>query len=155
MAISWRHFEGLVKTRRRFTFLMEEPKYEDAESPTSPAVTLSSIIGSAEDAGIVRELPTDCEILRVRIHNINERVTRPTQIGTPKAAKLKYAKRMSPAGIPMFYGSSDPKTAFYEVFDRTKDSSVLGFLNLRIHSGFSTLQTCQRNRVYSAKRIIS
>ena len=46
-----------------------------------------------------------------------QEVPLPAGLGPPPRDKAKYPNRMSPSGIPMFYGAADKKTAIAETYD--------------------------------------
>jgi hypothetical protein len=57
------------------------------------------------------------KIFRTRIHQNTRSFTNANEMGTVPLEHAKYANRMSPAGIPMFYGAFDPETALLETVD--------------------------------------
>lgn len=67
------------------------------------------------DYDLIRELAQDTNIVRIRI--ADESFDNAEQIGTPPVEFARQSNRMSPAGIPMFYGAFDEETAFAETFE--------------------------------------
>lgn len=123
LSLSWEHFSEMVKTSRRYTFLMDEGKLEDLESPFAPARTLGEIVNVAEAAGLTKTLGPDLRVFRARLHAPEEEMNGVHSIGTPRPVHSKRANRMSPAGIPMFYGGSDEMTCLQEVLPKATDVS--------------------------------
>lgn len=113
---SWRAFESLVKRSRRYTFLVEDSVSPGDNAP-GPARLLRSILAHADDLGLIRTLGPSTDLLRARVHDAAKKISTCKAIGTPSARQARNPNRMSPAGIPMFYGASDRETAFAEVYD--------------------------------------
>jgi hypothetical protein len=63
------------------------------------------------------------EIFRAR-KNKAVAYTKPDELGPPKPEECIYANRMSPAGIPMFYGSFDIETCIAELGNTKGDYSI-------------------------------
>jgi hypothetical protein len=58
------------------------------------------------------------ELVRARQHRRNERFSKAADLGPPPRERASQS-RMSPAGIPMFYGSDTEQTAFIETVNLT------------------------------------
>ena len=67
------------------------------------------------DSGLVRELSTGTSLYRVRPHPADIAYTTADELGTPPR-EAAFSNRMSPAGIPHFYGAFEPETAIAEVW---------------------------------------
>lgn len=84
---------------------------------------------------LVKSLPVGIEIYRVIVHNSDKNPNDAKSLGTVPQDRAKYSNRMSPAGIPMFYGALDPETAFKETVDRVTEedevASIATFKTLR------------------------
>ena len=87
------------------------------------------------EINLVKPLPVGTELWRVRIHNLGETLNTALALGTVPRDKAIYSNRMSPAGIPMFYGALDPETALKETVDRTSENdevaSIATFISLK------------------------
>jgi hypothetical protein len=71
-------------------------------------------IGDAlRSGGLVRALP-DEPVYRVRTHKSQEHPRTAAELGAPGAHLIDKSSRMSPAGVPLFYGALDPATATAE-----------------------------------------
>lgn len=111
---SWQAFVELVKHRRRYTFFLETEPPSD-EWRYGPAQLFSHSVSLAEDLSMIREICPDDIVYRARMQPHGEEYTSVSSLGPPAAALARVANRMSPAGIPMFYGSFDETTAMMEV----------------------------------------
>ena len=84
---------------------------------------------------MTKALPIATELYRVRIHNEEESPDTASSLGTVPIDKAIYSNRMSPAGIPMFYGALDPDTALKETLNRIADTdkvaSIATFITLK------------------------
>jgi len=85
---------------------------------------MSNVISQLnEDINLIRIIDIGVKIFRARVHDIGKSLSTAKDFGTVPLEDAKYSNRMSPAGIPMFYGAFDPETAFKEITDNTKDTS--------------------------------
>jgi len=78
---------------------------------------LSDEISLLEEENLLAMIGVGSKIFRARIHDKNVHLSHANQIGTVPLECAKYSNRMSPAGIPMFYGVLDPETALEETID--------------------------------------
>ncbi len=116
----WDEFCELVKHRCRYTFFnmdlrSQSDSYWFYDSESKKILTkLASIIAKCD--GFVRKINVDAQIFRVRFfETLGEAESKKSasSLGTtPK--ELAASNRMSPAGIPFFYGALDEKTALQE-----------------------------------------
>jgi hypothetical protein len=111
----WKQFSKTVKHYRRYFFADHGFDTEDPDY-VAPGAMLVAIGDALRDGGLVRPLP-DEPIYRVRPHNAQEHPRTGTELGAPPAARIEKSSRMSPAGIPLFYGALDPDTAITEARD--------------------------------------
>lgn len=114
----WREFVEQVKHRTRYLFLQElgDPDRTDPmEIP--PGRMLDALGNLMQRFELFRALPEAATLFRVRVHDAHERPDSPDELGPPPRAAAIMANRMSPAGIPMFYGALDEGTAVAETFD--------------------------------------
>jgi hypothetical protein len=146
---SWDSFSRLVKHDRRF-FFRDHPRNADSELLT-PEEVLQKIGRFCLANGLVRVLPAGSRLYRVRKQQPGETLRQPLQLGPPPVASARLPTRMSPAGIPMFYGADDPDTALHETedgagtyatacFETARDILILDLTNApRIPSIFEPL----------------
>ena len=65
---------------------------------------------------LISDIPDTTLIYRARIDRDHHFPTA-KDLGAPPSESAKYPNRMSPSGIPMFYGAFDPRTACLETFE--------------------------------------
>lgn len=125
---SWEYFSNLVKHKVRYNFSRfddeEQRKYDGDRTPVSKVLEriADEILGLGECYGLIESIEKDCRIFRARVHKKDEPLSTAKDLGTVPLDKAKYSNRMSPAGIPMFYGALDAETAYQEIMDETKDN---------------------------------
>jgi len=120
--LSWTGFADQVKHHTRYIFLrLKEEKefsYDSDIIPVSKMLDhLSDELSKLEEENLLTMIGVGSKIFRTRIHDKSVRLSHATEIGTVPLESAKYSNRMSPAGIPMFYGSLDPQTALEETVD--------------------------------------
>ena len=127
LAFSWEDFSTQIKHKSRYIFFRiddeERRRYDIDMIPVSKMLDRMSdeLLRVNEDIGIIKNLETDTKIVRARIHKKEENLSTAKDFGTVPVEDAKYPNRMSPAGIPMFYGAFDPETAYQEIIDGSKD----------------------------------
>lgn len=143
LSLSWADFAEQVKHYTRYVFLELDDEEGDFHRdldviPVSKMLSrLSWEISKMEyDIKMISVLDIGCKTYRARIHDKEKKLTTAKKLGTVTVTKARYANRMSPAGIPMFYGSFEANTAFKEIVDisgsrRGKIVSIATFKTLR------------------------
>lgn len=143
LSLSWADFAEQVKHYTRYVFLELDDETDDFHRdldmiPVSKMLSrLSWEISAMEyDIKMINVLDIGYTIYRARIHDKRKKLTTAKKLGAVTVKKAKYANRMSPAGIPMFYGSLEADTAFKEVVDisgsrRSKIVSIATFRTLK------------------------
>ena len=117
---SWEDFESLVKQDRRFFFF--EPRGRPENELLSPQELLAKIAELSTSYGLVRTVAVGTRIYRVRRLDPGQDAKTALELGPPPPdAIVNLATRMSPAGIPMFYGAEDARTAIAETWDRAAE----------------------------------
>jgi len=120
--LSWTGFADQVKHHTRYIFLRQK---EEEEFPHDLDIIpvykmldrLSEELSNLEEENLLTMIRVGSKIFRTRIHDKGVKLSKATEIGTVPLESAKYSNRMSPAGIPMFYGSLDPETALEETID--------------------------------------
>jgi len=129
-AYGWEAFKRAVKHKRRFTFWTMEEATEDPHHPDYLPVSrmLDEIRDAVNTAELVKNLPAGSRFWRVRIHKTNVDLAHDHELCSPPAESATQPNRMSPGGIPMFYGSEDLDTAVDETFDpsRAEGKAITG-----------------------------
>ncbi|MGH9775323.1 MAG: HEPN-associated N-terminal domain-containing protein [Candidatus Acidiferrales bacterium] len=90
-----------------------EPLQAEREEGIPASGMLDAIGGAVEEVGLIRELPAATKLFRGRLGPPNKPYCSARSLGPPPPRKA-IANRMSPAGIPMFYGALDEFTALAE-----------------------------------------
>lgn len=113
LAFDWRRFRDLVKHESRFVFLKQTARPDHEER--TPQEMLELLGGYFLEFGLVKTLPKCSRLIRARRHKKTEQLTTLGQLGPPTKSQAIASNRMSPAGIPMFYGAFAVSTAIAEV----------------------------------------
>lgn len=114
----WEQFSEIVKHRRRYFFADHPDLYDDHDPDyMSPRAMLEAIGDAIRDVGLVRQLPAGTTLWRVRSHGASETPSTAADIGAAPAHLIRSSSRMSPAGVPLFYGALDQQTAIDEARD--------------------------------------
>jgi hypothetical protein len=113
LAFDWRRFSDLVKHESRFVFLKQtaKPDYEER----TPQDMLELLGRYFSEFSLIKTLPKGTQLIRARRHKKTEQLTTLAQLGPPTTPQATASNRMSPAGIPMFYGAFAASTAIAEV----------------------------------------
>jgi hypothetical protein len=113
----WEAFVKAVKYQRRYVFLRPKKKKKglDSEVPT-PDKMLDRIGEVINEVGLVRTMDAGTRWFRARVHSPGEKYTSAADLGTVPRKAARSSNRMSPAGIPMFYGTGDEATAIAETY---------------------------------------
>jgi hypothetical protein len=138
LSASWERFCEAVQYETRYVFWLRDD--EDEEQIRSwgeiPASRILDDLGKLiEQLDLVRDLPAGSRWWRARTHSAPDADWGASELGTTPRENAIQANRMSPAGIPMFYGAVDPDTAVREVAIRTDDRWVTV-------AAFETSQAC-------------
>lgn len=135
---SWETFCHLTKHETRFVFFTlkaksppdgelvhPDDKWVEYAVPYQILLELDQIVRRHKLLAI---LPAGAHLIRARQHSASDSYSTASALGSPPKENASQS-RMSPAGIPMFYGAADEKTAFIETFDATatnKDAITFG-----------------------------
>jgi hypothetical protein len=103
------------ETRYVLWLLDSDDEEADFTGEVPPARILAEVGKLIDQLGVLRTLPVGSGFWRARLHDPSEQVRSGDALGTAPRAAATQANRMSPAGIPMFYGASDADTAIREV----------------------------------------
>ena len=114
---AWNRFCDKVRHSRRYTFWWSTedivPEGHPLHLPASKVLDEVSIV--VAELGLIRELPIGTEFWRAQPHK-NGKSPKPPEEFTSAPVNLAVTpNRMSPAGIPMFYGADDFETAVCEI----------------------------------------
>jgi hypothetical protein len=132
----WDNFAKAVKHDVRYFFLKKErsKKYSNNEE-ILPSDFLKILAGIIKEIDLVKKLPKNTLFYRARVHKTNLKLNSAKDLGTPPTDSAIYSNRMSPSGIPMFYGACEKLTAIIEVghptINKNKMVSVGTFIAAR------------------------
>lgn len=125
---AWEEFCSEIIHKKRFIFL-----HRDGDRGFSPEIAPADFLFELADyknkkldeVDLIREIETTKQIFRVRVDKESHSTAK--ALGAPVSEYALRANRMSPAGIPMFYGAFDKKTAISETYDPklAKEGEVL------------------------------
>ena len=110
---SWDHFCKVVIHEQRFFFLTSSRDPDDPEV-YSPGEVLRAIFDYAQQMNLLIEIQPGTRFMRARLEGSEPHLETAEELGPPPADKAKQSNRMSPAGVPMFYGCEDEDTAVKE-----------------------------------------
>lgn len=122
LSISWANFSQQVKYETRYIFSQLSDAVDPMDIDLIPIPRMLKILSqeisrSEDETDVIVTLGIDTDIMRARIHNMWKRYVNGSELGTVLAKDARYSNRMSPSGIPMFYGAFDSNTALLEVID--------------------------------------
>lgn len=125
LAQGWQRFATKIKHHSRYTFYrnidIEVQEFDPDGIPTQAFLDeLSKLFVATAMHTILRKGDI---VFRVRAHKRTDIFKTGSQLGTAPICAARFSNRMSPAGIPMFYCSSDVSTAIKEVCDE-KSSAI-------------------------------
>lgn len=113
LLFSWDRFADLVKYESRYLFLSRSGDEYPEPHDVGPGEMLAVIGELVAEADLVGELATGTDIYRARPDSPGAFVPNARELGTAPREKA-FSNRMSPAGIPLFYGAFDAETAARE-----------------------------------------
>jgi len=105
----------VIKHARRYFFSVPDEQRQGYYEEIAPEEFLDRLGDLVTEIGLVQELPEDTYTFRVRVHDPELTFKSASELGT--APHAPYSNRMSPAGIPMFYGAFEHGTAIAETYD--------------------------------------
>jgi hypothetical protein len=119
LSYGWKSFCQIVMSKSRYFFLSASNKSYDRKQhdEMNPIEILDSVASIIKNLTMLKEIPTSEEIKRVRIVDEYREATTASDLGSPPLDFCKMANRMSPAGIPMFYGAFDLETSIKETYE--------------------------------------
>lgn len=115
----WSGFVKAVKYQRRYVFLRPKKKGRFDSEVLSPDKMLDRIGEVINEVDLVQTMKAGTRWLRARVHDPAKKYTSAADLGTAPLKTAVAANRMSPAGIPMFYGAADVATAIAETYTPT------------------------------------
>jgi HEPN/RES N-terminal domain 1/RES domain len=124
---SWERFVRVVKHERRYFFEKSDQRF--SEEQVSPLELLETVATKCKRAGMLRKLPIGSEFYRCRPAENGQFFDLPRDLG-PAPKKEAAQNRMSPAGIPMFYGAENIDTVRAETLEHVQDPHSMALFAL-------------------------
>ncbi|WP_405686272.1 HEPN-associated N-terminal domain-containing protein [Streptomyces sp. NBC_01387] len=135
----WRRFSHEVMYRTRHVFWLA-PSHQDEAHLGGGEIPAAAILNTLGDlipqADLIHEIPAGHHLWRARTHDA-EQDWSARDLGTASPAQARHPNRMSPAGIPLFYGADNPTTAIQEVARHAS-----GTTKLVTYAAFETTRSC-------------
>jgi hypothetical protein len=122
LSASWDRFCYAVQYETRYVFWLRNDDGEQHPRGVGevPAARILHELGDlVETLDLLRELPAGHQLWRARPHKPPTVSYGGPDLGTAPRDRALQANRMSPAGIPMFYGAADIDTAIAETAAHT------------------------------------
>lgn len=116
---AWVSFTRAIQERSRFLAVLVPPATSFPDE-IKPRELLDQIAKFAESYDLIKRLPAGSTHWRVRVDGNAQPDWGAGDIGTPPVEYATSANRMSPIGIPMFYGSDDLDTALLEATQHSR-----------------------------------
>lgn len=128
----WERFCNQIKYETRFVFYQIN-KVDRNLDPYSkePYEILDRIAKSVTKLNLIQTLPKGTNFFRVRTHKTNKGYNKIDELGPPLPDKAVFSNRMSPAGIPLFYGANDLHTALAETYDNRPYATYAEFSTMK------------------------
>lgn len=128
----WDEFADAVKYHTRYIYYrVNTPWQKDINSRNRnsrfrirPSHVIEEVLDKISDLDITWTIPPGTRIWRARLCDVDKPLSTPEELGPPSIEQALASTRMSPAGIPVFYGSFDRETAIEETLKT--ESGVLG-----------------------------
>ncbi len=112
----WDSFKTFTKNHTRYFFLQAAGDDDGEPTPADVLAAVSDMVRTKlADEQLIKTIGGDTDLIRIRVDDQPQ--MKASAIGTPKPEHARQSNRMSPAGIPMFYGAFDLDTAHAETFD--------------------------------------
>lgn len=146
MSMSWEFFVDLVKHHYRYTFFQIDEKDYLKQHPLGEEMHIRpreflEVLGRLVkySKNMIKPLPKNHEIYRVRLFESKSEIEKNAERFGPPPKNMALAGRMSPSGIPVFYGSFDKDTALSEIENRKKDYKYAVIAKFKLIRSFNVL----------------
>lgn len=113
--LGWMEFTEIVKHRTRYLFFGDS-EGEISDEIVLPSRVLSTLGKLFQEFDWFTNLKKGTKLVRVRVVKADNNPSTAKELGAPPP-NLATQNRMSPAGIPMFYGSFDDLTSVRETYN--------------------------------------
>ncbi|MFE7229941.1 HEPN-associated N-terminal domain-containing protein [Streptomyces sp. NPDC057596] len=126
LSAGWERFREAVMYESRYVFWLRED-WQDQDHDADgvhPAKIMQALSEYIDEHNLYHTVEVGEIFWRARTHTDPKVSWGAKDLGTAGRECAKQANRMSPAGIPMFYGAEDKDTAVRESLVRTSDTHV-------------------------------
>lgn len=121
----WELFCRTIKHECRFFFSQKRRRRNRfGERRASPKEMLQRLAEFVEEIRLVQKLPAGASFYRIRCHDPSKAFVTAADLGPPPPEFCVSSNRMSPAGVPMFYGAKELLTAFLETYTKPTASII-------------------------------
>jgi len=120
MRLSWERFSYIVRHKVRYFLGDYADRVADEMASYSEKFGFGDVKTPSEFNFLLEDqltqylkltvLEPGTQVFRVRFHKPGEHLRSAIELGPPSTEKARKSNRMSPSGVPMFYGSFDPET---------------------------------------------
>ncbi|TMN70476.1 RES domain-containing protein [Pseudoalteromonas sp. S1727] len=125
LSYGWKEFVNAIKHKSRYVFYrVQDSRDFRGYEEIAPSYFLDALCNVIESLALYKKIEIGTTLTRVRIHNKGEKFTKAEELGPPPLEYATYPNRMSPSGIPMFYGAFNLKTAIAETYTPDGQSKV-------------------------------
>src|ERR1035437_3166722 len=132
----WKHVVEVVTHNTRYLFQtrpapLTDSEYYESVDGVAPWDMLDRLGEVTVTADLLHELNTGTGFYRGRAHDCGATLNTAADLGTAPYKAALFSNRMSPAGIPMFYGAMDAETTIAEIAEQGKCVTVGLFLTAK------------------------
>jgi hypothetical protein len=122
--LGWEKFCAAVKHKTRYFFTTRKNQGEDDQEITPVSAMLREVTGMFEEQDLITVMEPKNVFWRSRVHGRNEHCRDWKSLGPPPPDRAP-SNRMSPAGVSMFYGSTNAETATAEAKASLKAGKIV------------------------------
>ena len=115
----WEKFAEIAK-KCRFTYHQFDD--ENLDEPIRPSEFLDALSYVISRIGLYKTLTKGTFVYRARTES--KKLTKASELAPPSASEAIYPNRMSPSGIPMFYGAFDVGTTIKEIYSENQKEKI-------------------------------
>jgi len=132
LSYRWDEFAEAVKYHTRYTYYRVDLNWQrdisnrkrNSRFRIRPSHVIEEVLDRVSDLNVTQSIPLGTIVWRARSHSASRRLSTPDEFGPPSIEQALASSRMSPAGIPVFYGSLDRETAIAESSQAQKVDGV-------------------------------
>jgi len=134
----WDEFADAVKYHTRYIYYRVNTDWQkdinnrnrNSRFRICPSHVIEEVLDKISDLDITQTISPGTIIWRARSCDVNKLLSAPEELGPPSIEQALASTRMSPVGIPVFYGSFDRETAIAETLQTEKANGVSKFITV-------------------------